>query len=107
MREQRKLAKTLRSMGISEKCVKNVVTKPDFLSFNRDFTLNLVLEGQKMMFATGTSTGRVPKQAQNSTIFCLSVCLSGKKKSFRRKTIFATFRKNITEIALHFDENLE
>ena len=70
----------LSAMGVSGKCVKNVVTKPVFLSFNRDFTLNLVLEGQKMMFATGTSTGRVPKQAQNSTIFCPSVCL-GKNPS--------------------------
>ena len=95
-------------MGISEKYVKKNVTKPDFLSFNRDFTLNLVLEGQKMMFATGTSTGRVPKQAQNSTIFCLAVRLCVlEKTSFRRKTFFATFRENINEITLNFDKNLE
>ena len=69
----------LSAMGVSGKCVKNVVTKPVFLSFNRDFTLNLDLEGQKTMFATGVSIRRVPKRAQKDHIFCLSVCPSEKK----------------------------
>ena len=76
-------------MGISEKCVKNVVTKPDFLSFNRDFTLNLDLEGQKTLFATGMSIRRVPKRAQKDHIFCLSVCPG--KKFLPSQNVFCDF----------------
>ena len=80
--------------------------KTSFLSFNRDFTLNLDLEGQKTLFATGMSIRRVPKRAQKDHIFCLSVCLSvGEENSFRRKTFFVIFRENIRENALNFGKN--
>ena len=80
--------------GFATISVKTVVTKPDFLSFNRDFTLNFDLEGQKTLFATGTSILRVPKRAQKAHIFCPS----GGKNPSVAKRFLRFFGKTLGEM---------